>query len=104
LLERLMIGKWMSLPYFFRCCTWLERDEEVKISCDGSKRRLFKFKSFYFSLVCSEGCCFPWKSVWWTKAPLKAAIFAWLAVLSKIIMDNFFCLISNEYVVDEGRR
>jgi len=50
---------------------------------------LFKVKSVYCSLVCSEGCCFPWKSVWWTKAPLRAAFFAWLVALCKILtMDN----------------
>jgi hypothetical protein len=54
-----------------------------------SKRGLFKVKSFFWSLVCSEGCHFPWKSVRRTKAPLRAVFFTWSAALSKIlIMDN----------------
>jgi hypothetical protein len=45
---------------------------EGKISCGGfpPKEGLFKVKSFYYSLGCSKGCCFPWKNVWRTKAPL----------------------------------
>jgi hypothetical protein len=28
-----------------------------------SKKGLFKVKSFFYSLACYEGTCFPWKSV-----------------------------------------
>ena len=49
-----------------------------------SKRGLFKVISFYCSLVCSEGCCFPWKSVWQTQAPPRQAFFARSAALGKI--------------------
>jgi len=31
-----MIGKWMSLLPFFRCCTWSLREEVVKIGFGGS--------------------------------------------------------------------
>ena len=30
-------------------------------------------KSFYSVLGCHDGLCFPWKSVWRTKAPLRVA-------------------------------
>jgi hypothetical protein len=46
-------------------------------------------RSFYCSLVCNEGCRFPWKSVWRTKAPFRTAFFVWLAFQGKILtMDN----------------
>jgi len=55
-----------------------------------SKRILFKVRSFYCSLICSEGYCFPCKSIWRTRAPLKATFFTWSAALSKILtMNNF---------------
>jgi hypothetical protein len=54
----------------------------------SSKSGLFKFKSFS-SLACFEGSRFPWKSVWRTQAPSRAAFFAWSAALSKILtVDN----------------
>ena len=54
-----------------------------------SKRKLFKIKSIYCSPACSEGCHFPWKSVWRTRVPLRAAFFVWSAALGKILtMDN----------------
>jgi hypothetical protein len=53
-----------------------------------SKRGIFKVKSFLCSL-CYEESRFPWKSVWRTQAPLRAAFFAWLAALGKILtLDN----------------
>jgi len=39
--------------------------------------------------LCSESSRFPWKSVWRTLAPLKAAFFVWPATLGKILtLDN----------------
>jgi hypothetical protein len=31
---------------------------------------------------------FSWKSVWWTKVPLKAAFFAWSTAIGKILIMN----------------
>jgi hypothetical protein len=54
-----------------------------------SKKGLFKVKSFFTSLACSEGRSFPWKSMWRTQAPSRAAFFAWFASLGKILtVDN----------------
>jgi hypothetical protein len=56
---------------------------------DPSKKGLFVVSSFYKVLVCNGGIHFPWKSIWQTKVPLRAAFFAWLAALGKILtMDN----------------
>jgi hypothetical protein len=38
---------------------------------------------------CNDGFRSPWKSVWWTKVPLRIAFFVWLVALGKILtMDN----------------
>jgi hypothetical protein len=82
----------------------VRRGIEDKLWWVPSKKGLFKVKSFYRSLGCTEGCRFPWKSVWQTQAPLRAAFFAWSAVLGKIltldnlkkrhvlVMDRFACI------------
>jgi hypothetical protein len=45
--------------------------------------------SFSRVLACKDGFPFPWKSIWWTKVPLRVTFFAWLAALGKILtMDN----------------
>jgi hypothetical protein len=36
-------------------------------------KRWRMLKSFYNALGCRDGLCFPWKSVWRTKAPLRVA-------------------------------
>jgi hypothetical protein len=55
----------------------------------SSEKGLFKVGSFFSSLACSVGSHFPWKSVWRTRAPTRAACFAWSATLGKILtMDN----------------
>jgi hypothetical protein len=49
----------------------------------------FDVKSFYRVIACKDEAHFPWKSIWWTKVPLKLAFFAWSAALGKILfMDN----------------
>jgi len=54
-----------------------------------SKKGGFKVKSYFSSLVGSEGRRFPWKSVWQTQAHSRAVFFAWAAALGKIlIVDN----------------
>jgi hypothetical protein len=67
----------------------VRRGSEDKLRWAPSKIGLSKVKSFYCSLGCSEGSCFPWKSVWRTKIPLRAAFSMWSATLGKILtMDN----------------
>jgi hypothetical protein len=54
-----------------------------------SKKCIFTVKIFFHTLVNTEGRGFPWKSVWRTKAPSRAAFFTLLAALGKILtMDN----------------
>jgi hypothetical protein len=46
-------------------------------------------KLLFASLACIEGRRFPWKSVWHTRAPLRAIFFVWSAALGKILtIDN----------------
>ena len=44
---------------------------------------------FYKTLTCNENLIFPWKSIWWIKAPLRVAFFIWTVVLGKVLtLDN----------------
>jgi hypothetical protein len=66
----------------------VSRDRVDRLWWVSSKKGLFKVKSFR-SLACSDSSGFPWKSVWWTQAPLRAAFFAWSVALDKILtVDN----------------
>jgi hypothetical protein len=57
---------------------------------------VFVVRSFYSVLACNESLLLPWKNVWQTKSPLRAAFFAWSAALKKILaMDN----IRKRYVI-----
>jgi hypothetical protein len=54
-----------------------------------SKKGIFKVKEFFGALSIAEGSGFPWKSVWRTKSPPRAAFFVWSATLEKILtLDN----------------
>jgi hypothetical protein len=67
----------------------VSRGSENKLWWVSSKKGLFKVKSFIYSLACSENSRFPWKSVWRTQAPSRAAFFVWSAALGKIFtLDN----------------
>jgi len=67
----------------------VSRDRVDRLWWVSFKKGLFKVKSFFSSLAGSEGRHFPWKSVWRTQAPSRAAFFAWSAALRKIlIVDN----------------
>jgi hypothetical protein len=65
------------------------KDSEDKLWWVSSKKGVFKVKSFFYSLA-SSGCSpFPWKNVWHTQAPSRAAFFAWTVALGKILtLDN----------------
>jgi hypothetical protein len=79
-----------------KCCTQssvalsqVSRDSEDKLWWVSSKKDVFKVKSFY-SLACSGSSSFPWKSVWRTQAPSRAAFFVWTVAIGKILtLDNF---------------
>jgi hypothetical protein len=64
----------------------VRRGGEDKLWWVPSKKGLFKVKT---SLTRTLGTRFPWKCVWRTQAPSRAAFFSWLAALGKIIsLDN----------------
>jgi hypothetical protein len=65
------------------------RDRADRLRWVPSKKGVLKVKSYFSSLACCEGSHFPWKSVWRTQAPSRAAFFAWSAALGKILTaDN----------------
>jgi len=67
----------------------VSRGNEDRLWWISFKRGLFKVKSFFSSLACSEGSRFLWKSVWQTQAPLRTAFSARSAALGKIfVVDN----------------
>jgi hypothetical protein len=50
---------------------------------------MFVVSSFYSVLACNDDTHFPWKSIWWTKVPLRELFFVWSAALEKILtVDN----------------
>jgi len=60
-----------------------------KLWWSPSRKGKFNVRSFYKILAYKEIAHFPWKSIWWTKVPLKVAFFAWVAALGKIFtLDN----------------
>jgi hypothetical protein len=62
---------------------------EDKLWWDPSKKGLFGVKSFYSVMGCHDCVCFPRKSVWRTKVPLRVAFLVWSVALGKILtMDN----------------
>jgi hypothetical protein len=64
-------------------------DGEDQLWWSPSHKGKFEVRSFYKVLACKEVVHFPWKSIWWTKAPLKVALFAWTTALGNILtMDN----------------
>jgi len=68
----------------------VRRGSEDRLWWVSSKKGLFKVESFFSSLACSVGSHFLWKSVWQAQALARAAYFAWLAALGKILtLDNF---------------
>jgi len=64
--------------FFFKVLnsTSVRRKGEDKLWWIPSKRGLFAVRSFYNVLIRNDGLHFPWKSVWQTKVPFRAAFFA----------------------------
>jgi hypothetical protein len=66
----------------------VSKGSEDKLWWVSSKKGLLKVKSFY-SLACTRSSRFPWRSVWRTQAPSRAAFSVWCASLGKILtLDN----------------
>jgi hypothetical protein len=53
----------------------MSRDRADRLYWVPSKKGVFKVKTYFNSLAGFEGRCFPWKSVWRTQAPSRAAFF-----------------------------
>ncbi|KAF5442537.1 hypothetical protein F2P56_035184 [Juglans regia] len=69
--------------------TRMSGEGEDKLYWRPSKKGVFTACSFYHSLHVHNSVSFPWKSIWNTKAPLKAAFFVWTATWGKILtIDN----------------
>lgn len=53
------------------------------------RRGCYKLCSFHNILCTHYINYFQWKSIWWTKAPMRVSFFAWTAMLWKILtMDK----------------
>jgi hypothetical protein len=61
----------------------IQRGSQDKLWWIPSKKGTFKVKDFFRALSRVEGRDFPWKSVWRTKSPPRAAFFVWSAALRK---------------------
>ena len=67
----------------------IRREREDKIWWVPSRKGKFDVRSFCKILTHNETICFPWRSIWQTKTPLRVAFFVWTAVLGKILtLDN----------------
>jgi len=66
----------------------VNRDNEDSLWWVPSKKGVFKVKTFFHSLTSAGSIRFPWKSVWHTQAPPRAAFFVWTAALGKILTQD----------------
>jgi hypothetical protein len=67
----------------------IQRENQDKLWWIPSKKGTFKVKDFFKALSRAEGRGFPWKGVWRTKSPPRAAFFVWSAAIGKILtLDN----------------
>ena len=81
-----MIGRWKPFFFFFLFFQILHTITIRMGSEDKlSKKGMFKVKEFFGALSNVACSGFPWKSVWRTKAPPRAAFFVWSVVLRKIL-------------------
>jgi hypothetical protein len=79
------LDSFYSLLYSIRS----RREGEDKLWWTPSRKGTFNVKSFYKIITYKNNPSFPWKSIWWTKAPSRVAFFVWLASLGKILtLDN----------------
>ncbi|KAF5480926.1 hypothetical protein F2P56_001629 [Juglans regia] len=54
----------------------------------NNKKGIFSVRSFYQKITNPGKPMYPWKSIWQTKAPTKAAFFVWTASLDKILTTD----------------
>jgi hypothetical protein len=73
-----------SLCLVFQGVAFNESEMSRKGQGAPFKKGLFSVKSFYCVMGGRDCACFPWKSVWQTKVPLRVAFFVWLVALGKI--------------------
>jgi hypothetical protein len=75
---------------FFEMYSFRVKQGDIDRICwSPSKRSKFEVKSYYQMLIGTNRSSFPWKSIWWVKAPLRVAFFVKLAALEKILtLDN----------------
>jgi hypothetical protein len=66
----------------------VNQDNEDSLWWVLSKRGVFKVETFFYSLTSAGSIRFPWKSVWRTQAPPRAAFFVWTAALGKILTED----------------
>ena len=85
---KFMIGRWMLLLLFFQKLQSIsiQRGSQDKLWWIPSKKGTFKLKDFFRALSRVEGRGFPWKSVWRTKSPPKAAFFVCRRRLGKFLL------------------
>jgi hypothetical protein len=78
------------LASFYSCLySYKLREGEDKLWWVPSRKGVFEVRSFYRVLSSLGSPPFPWKGIWRTKAPPRAAFFAWTAARSKILtIDN----------------
>jgi hypothetical protein len=74
-----VFASFFNLLYSYR----VRREDEDKLWWVLQKKGCSCVSSFYRVLVCNDGILFSWKSIWWTKVPLRVAFFAWSAALEK---------------------
>jgi hypothetical protein len=60
-----------------------------KFCWNPSKKELFDVISFFNVFIPHDSTPFPWRCIWWSKAPLKVVFFTWSVTLGKFItLDN----------------
>lgn len=64
------------------------RCREDMVRWEGDRGNKFSVKSYYSLLSGKEDSGFPWKSVWKTRAPSRAAFFAWEACHEAILTGD----------------
>uniref|UniRef100_A0A2N9IY25 FF domain-containing protein n=1 Tax=Fagus sylvatica TaxID=28930 RepID=A0A2N9IY25_FAGSY len=79
------ISSFMDILY----STPVQGAREDKLSWGNSGSKVFTVKCFYRYLSSPSSRFFPWKVVWKSKIPPRAAFFSWTAALGKILtIDN----------------
>ncbi|KAG2729847.1 hypothetical protein I3760_01G267900 [Carya illinoinensis] len=62
--------------------------DELRSFWSPNRKGKFSVSSFYEANTMQQRPKFPWKNIWRSKAPTKAAFFVWTAVLGKILTTD----------------